>query len=107
MVFEKREGITYPQLISSYIGYGRIVDFDNLKPNFPKYCPIYKINSSMTDENSKWFVGEFHFSNDIAYSANSFIEIEMERESEVKAIINQYTNLEDCSPYFTIVNFLG
>ena len=107
MEFKKRDSIAYPHLISSYIGYGRIVDFNDLKPNSPKYCPVYKIDSSRTDENSKWFVGEFHFSDDVAYSVNNFIEIEMERESEVKLEIEKYTTLTDCSPYFTIVNFLA
>ena len=107
MVFEKRDDITYPHLISSYIGYGRIVNFQDIKCPVLKEVPIYKLDNSKSDEDSKWFVGEFYFTANCGYSANKFMEVEQEREYAVTKMIENYTNLSNTTPSFIIVNFLA
>lgn len=108
VAFDKyNKNITYNKLVSSYIGYGRIVNFQDIKHPVLKKVPIYKLDSSKSDEDSKWFVGEFYFTANCNYSANKFIEVEQEREHEVTKMIEKYTNLSNTMPSFIIVNFLA
>ena len=107
MAFDKYNNISYSELVSSYIGYGRIVNFQDIKCPVLKKVPVYKLDNSKSDEDSKWFVGEFYFTANCNYSANKFIEVEQEREHEVTKMIEKYTNLFNITPSFTIVNFLS
>ena len=107
MAFDKYSNVSYSELVSSYIGYGRIVNFQDIKGPILTGTPIYKLDASKSDEDSEWFVGEFHFSANYNYSANNFIEVEQEREHEVSKMIEKYTNFFDTTPSFMIVNFLA
>ena len=107
MAFDKYSNVSYSELVSSYIGYGCIVNFQDIKCPVLKEVPVYKLDNSKSDEDSKWFVGEFYFTANCNYSANEFIEVEQEREHEVTKMIEKYTNLSNTMPSFTIVNFLS
>ena len=107
VAFDKYNNISYSELISSYIGYGRIVNFQDIKGPVLTGTPVYKLDASKSDEDSKWFVGEFYFAANYGYSANKFIEVEQEREHAVTKMIENYTNLSNTMPSFTIVNFLA
>ena len=107
MAFDKYSNVSYNELVSSYIGYGRIVNFQDINGHILTGTPVYKLNASKSDEDSKWFVGEFYFTANCGYSANKFIEVEQEREHGVSKMIEKYTNLCDTTPSFMIVNFLA